>query len=290
MPRGYAIQPMDRPAVTVVVPTRGRAAYLEVTLDSLRNQRARTPHELLVIDDGAADSTPAVAERFGARLIRHGERRNLNVARNTGVREARADLVALLDDDVFVPPGWLDALVQGARRYPDAEAFGGPIRPRFEGNAPRGCGREDPPITVLDLGTEDVEAEMVWGANFAVRRSAVERIGPFDETRGRLHGDEEDWLLRLRAAGGRIMYLADAGVDHRRDAHDSTLRSLARVAFARGRAARETDLRRGTAPGLARELRVLAGCGWHTVRRACPQGVVMGANAAGRVVETLRPR
>ena len=36
MRRGYAIQPMDLPAVTVVVPTRGRAAYLEVTLDSLR--------------------------------------------------------------------------------------------------------------------------------------------------------------------------------------------------------------------------------------------------------------
>jgi hypothetical protein len=34
---------------------------------------------------------------------------------------------------------------------------------------------------------------------------------------------------------------------------------------------------------------VLAGCGWHTLRRACPQGIVMGAHAAGRVVETLRP-
>ena len=290
MRRGYAIQPMDPLAVTVVVPTAGRAAYLEVTLDSLRRQRTGTAHEILVIDDGATDATPEVAERFGARLIRHGERRNLNVGRNTGVREARADLVAFLDDDVFVPPGWLDALVEGAARYPDAEAFGGPIRPRLEGNPPRGCGREKPPITALDLGDEDVEAEMVWGANFSVRRSAFERIGPFDETRDRLHGDEEDWLLRLRAAGGRIMYLAGAGVDHRRDADDSTLIALSRVAFDRGRAARETDLRRGTAPGLARELRVLVGCGWHTLRRACPQGVVMGANSAGRVVETLRPR
>ena len=45
MRRGYAIQPMDPPAlrVTVVVPTRGRAAYLEVTLDSLRRQRTETP-------------------------------------------------------------------------------------------------------------------------------------------------------------------------------------------------------------------------------------------------------
>jgi glycosyltransferase involved in cell wall biosynthesis len=290
MRRGYAIQPMDRPALTVVVPTRGRAAYLEVTLDSLRRQRTRIPHEILVVDDGAADATPEIAERFGARLVRHGERRNLNVARNTGAREASADLIAFLDDDVFVPPGWLEALVEGAGRYPDAEAFGGPIRARLEGKPPRGCGREGPPITALDLGSEDVEADMVWGANFAVRRSAVERIGPFDETRDRLHGDEEDWLLRLRAAGGKIVYLAGAGLDHRRDAEDSTLTALARVAFERGRAARETDLRRGTAPGLARELRVLAGCGWHTIRRACPQGVIMGANSAGRVVEALRPR
>src|SRR5215212_8743208 len=113
MRRDYAIQPMNPPAVTVVVPTAGRASYLEVTLDSLRRQRTASAHEILVIDDGAADATPEVAERYGARLVKHGERRNLNVARNTGVREARADLVAFLDDDVFVPPGWLDALVEG---------------------------------------------------------------------------------------------------------------------------------------------------------------------------------
>ena len=292
---------MDRPAirghgaagtardvrVTVVVPTRGRAAYLEVTLDSLSSQRTGTPHELLVVDDGATDATPEVAERLGVRLISHGERRSLNAARNTGLREAGADLIAFVDDDVLVPPGWLDALVEGAARHPEAEAFGGPIRARFEGHAPRSCGREDPPITTLDLGPSDVEAPMVWGANFAVRRSAVERIGDFDETLDRGHGDEEEWLQRLQAAGGRIVYLADAGLDHRRSASDSGLGSLARAAYHRGRGARSSDLRRGDAPALARELRVLAGCGWHTLRRACPQGVIMGAHAAGRVVEAV---
>src|SRR5215210_6370831 len=124
MRRGYAIQPMD-PAMTVVVPTRGRAAYLEVTLDSLRRQRTRAAHELLVVDDGATDSTREVAERFGVRLIRHGERRSLNAARNTGLRQAGADLIAFVDDDVLVPAGWLDALVEGADRHPEAEAFGG---------------------------------------------------------------------------------------------------------------------------------------------------------------------
>ena len=281
---------MDSPAVTVVVPTRGRAAYLEVTLESLRRQRTRTPHELLVVDDGATDATPQVAAQDGVRLIRHGERRSLNAARNTGLREAAAPLVAFVDDDVLVPPGWLDALVEGAERHPDAEAFGGPIRARFEGHVLHGCGREDPPITTLDLGSQDVEAEMVWGANFAVRRSAVERVGEFDESLDRAHGDEEDWLLRLRAAGGRIVYLAEAGLEHRRSAGDSGLGSLARAAYHRGRGARSSDLRRGQAPALGHELRVLAGCGWHTVRRACPQGVILGAHSAGRVMEALRPR
>jgi glycosyltransferase involved in cell wall biosynthesis len=276
--------------VTVVVPTSGRAGYLEVTLDSLRAQSAASPHELLVVDDGSSDATGEVAARFGARVIRHGERRGLNAARNTGLREATGELIAFVDDDVFVPPGWLGALVDGAVRHPEAEAFGGPIRARFEGRAPRGCGREDPPITTLDLGPADTEAEIVWGANFAVRRSAVERIGEFDESFDRGHGDEEEWLLRLRAAGGRIVYLAGAGLDHRRADGDSGLGSLARAAYHRGRGARSSDRRHGTAPGVLREARNIAGAGWHTVRRGCPQGVIMGAHAAGRLMEALRPR
>jgi glycosyltransferase involved in cell wall biosynthesis len=276
--------------VTVVVPTSGRAGYLEVTLESLCDQRSDVPHEVLVVDDGSTDGTPDVAARFGVRSVRHSERRSLNAARNTGLREARGELIAFVDDDVLVPPGWLDALAAGAARYPDADAFGGPIRARFEGHAPRACGREDPPITTLDLGAADREAEMVWGANFAVRRSAVERVGEFDESFDRGHGDEEEWLLRLRAAGGRIVYLAEAGLDHRRADGDSGLGALSRAAYRRGRGARASDLRHGKAPGVARELRDLAGAGWHTVRRACPQGVIMGAHAAGRLVEALRPR
>jgi glycosyltransferase involved in cell wall biosynthesis len=281
---------MDPPVVSVVVPTRGRAAYLEVTLDSLLAQRTEAAHEIVVVDDGARDATAAVvAARPGLRYVSHGEGRGLNAARNTGLHESRAALIAYVDDDVLVPPGWLDALVDGARRHPGAEAFGGPIRARFEGRTPRGCGREEPPITTLDLGVEDCEAAMAWGANFAVRRDAVERIGEFDERIVRPHGDEEEWLERLRAAGGTIVYLAGAGLDHRRTAEDARLGPLARAAYARGRAARASDRRRSRAPSLRGELRVLGGCVWHTARRGCPQGVIMGAHSAGRVVEALRP-
>jgi GT2 family glycosyltransferase len=280
---------MGDPEITIVVPTRDRAGYLDVTLGSLGRQRGPTAHEILVVDDGTDALTARVAARHGVRCVGQGERRGLNAARNTGVREARAPLIAFVVDDVLVPPGWLSALADGARAHHEADAFGGPIRARFEGHAPRACGREEPPITVLDLGPRDRDADVVWGANFAVRRSAVERVGVFDERIVRPHGDEEEWLERLRTDGGRIVYLAAAGLEHRRTAADSRLGPLARAAYARGRAARASDRRRGRAPGLAPELRVLAGCGWHTLRRACAQGIVMGAHAAGRVMETLRP-
>ena len=273
----------------MVVPTSNRADYLEVTLGSLAAQDLDGAYEVIAIDDGSSDRTPAVIEAAGVRSVRRDEPSGPNAARNTGVRVAGADLIAMVDDDVWAPPGWLRALVEGAERHPGAAALGGPIRARFEGPAPRSCGREQPPITSLDLGPEDRPADLVWSANMAIRRGAFEMVGPFDE-RFSTGGDEEDWLRRLRVFGGEVMYVADAWLDHRRAGDDARLRSLMRSAYRRGRNMRAYDRMRGADPRLGTELRVLAGCGWHTVRRACPQGLVMGAHSAGRLAEAVRPR
>jgi glycosyltransferase involved in cell wall biosynthesis len=280
---------MDAPVVSVVLPTRGRARYLEVALDSLESQDIQEPWELVVVDDGSTDGTAELLRRRGVRTLPLRPARGLNAARNAGAHGTSGPLIAFTDDDVRAPAGWLRALVEGARRYPDAGAFGGPIRARFEGPSPRSCGREDPPLTTLDLGSEDREARNVWGANMAVLRTAFERIGDFEES---IHGggDEQEWLERLAASGGRVVYLADAGLEHRREGNDARLIPLARSAYVRGRAMRAYDSRRERAPALRRELRVLAGCGWHTLRRACPQGIVMGAHALGRTVEAVRDR
>ena len=274
------------PAVSVVIPTRNRAGYLAVALASLARQEFDRPYEVLVVDDGSLDMTSSVVRDAGVRYVLQDPARGLNAARNTGVRMTAAPLIAFLDDDVFVPPGWVRGVADGADRHPGADAFGGPIRARLEGRAPRSCGREDPPITTLDLGGADTAADIVWGANMAIRRRAFERMGPFDEAVAG-HGDEEDWLQALRAGGGKIVYLAGAGVDHRRAGADARLPALARAAYHRGRAARVSDQRRGTAPGPLSEVRVLAGCAWHIVHYHCPQGAIMGAHSAGRLVQAL---
>lgn len=281
---------MPKPLVSVVVPTFNRADYLAVTLASLASQDLdRDAYEVIAIDDGSTDRTSEVIAAAAVRSVRRDQPTGPNAARNTGVRVAGADLIAMVDDDVWAPPGWLRALVEGAERHPDAGALGGPIRARLEGPAPRSCGRELPPITSLDLGMADRPAELVWSANMAIRRSAFETVGPFDE-RFSTGGDEEDWLRRLRVMGGEVFYVAEAGLDHRRAGDDARLRSLMRSAYRRGRNMRAYDRMRGVDPRVGTELRVFAGCGWHTVRRACPQGLVMGAHSAGRLAEAVRPR
>jgi GT2 family glycosyltransferase len=280
------------PPASIVIPTRGRPAYLEVALVSIVPQARAAGAEVLVIDDGGPTTEArAQVERLGARYEPHARPLGLNVARNTGVERSAGELVVFVDDDVQADRAWLSALLASAREHLDVDVFTGPIRPRLEGRPPRTCGREGPPITTLDLGESDIETRYAWGANMAIRRSALERVGAFDVTLEH-GGDEQEWQDRLRARepGARVLYVAGAAVDHRRTATDARLRALARTAYARGRAARLFDARRAQAPAPGAELTTLAGCTWHVVRRRCPAGLTMVAHSAGRVREALRPK
>jgi hypothetical protein len=309
---------------SIVIPTRARPDYLAVALASIAPQAQRAGAEVVVVDDAGPNAITAaavrsLAERHGARYEPHPAPLGLNVARNTGVACTTSELIVFVDDDVQVAPGWLEALLQAAADYPHAEVFAGRIHARLEGRPPHSCGREAPPVTTLDLGTQDTTAvRCAWGANMTVRRRALQRVGPFDTTLEH-GGDEQEWQERLLAQQeqllapqeptapplhtapcaepvasverqGLIVYIAAAALYHRRCAGDARLRSLSRTAHARGRAARRFDARRDRAPTLRRESATLLGCFAHVVRRRCPAGLVMAAHSIGRLQEGLRER
>ena len=278
------------PRATVIIPTHRRAQYLDVALASITPQASALGAGVLVVDDGGDPATQEVARRHGADLLVLEPARGLNAARNAAAAHAEAsELLAYVDDDVRVRPGWLEALLAAHdREPPEVGVLTGPIVARIEDHAFRTCGREGLPITFLDLGPADTDAPHAWGANMAVRRSALQRIGPFDESLG-LYGDEQEWQARLLAAGGRMRYIAAAALEHRRAGDDARLRSLARAAWLRGRASRRFDGVKGTSPSLAAELRVLAGCVAHGPLRLCMNGPVLAAHSAGRVREALAP-
>ena len=273
------------PKASIIVPTRDRAGYLDVALASIAPQAAAAGAEVLVVDDGPTAATEAVARRHGARYVAHDAARGLNAVRNAGIAAACGSLLVFVDDDVAVRRGWLAALLDAdARAEPEVGAFTGPIHARFEDHPLRMCGREGPPITSQELGPVDRDVTHAWGANMTVRRSAVDRVGLFDESPDiDGAGDEQEWQERLLRSGARIRYVAAAALDHRRAGDDARLRSLAAAAYRRGAKARRFDVVSGRAPSLPRELRVLAGCAVHTVRFRCANGIVLAAHSLGRV-------
>ncbi len=280
---------MPAPAA-VILPTAGRPAYLDVALASIVPQARALGADVLVVDDGPSAKTRAVAARHGARYVAHDRSHGLNAARNTGARETTASLLAYVDDDVEVHAGWLASLIVADASQPaDVGVFTGPILARFDGRKLSFCGREDPPITHLDLGPQDRDCDHAWGANMAVRRAALQRVGPFDEDR-ELYGDEQEWQARLKAGGGRLRYVAGAALDHRRAGADARITALARAAYRRGRASRRFDVFKGTAPTPREELRVLAGCALHGPRFRCANGPILTAHSLGRLHSLLDER
>ena len=277
-----------QPSASIVIPILGGASYLSVALDSVVPQAEAADAEVLVVSDGPDPQVKEIAAGYPVELVTLPEHRGLNAARNAGIHASRSDLLVLIDADVSVPNGWLNALLAGVQSDREVEVFGGPIRGRLEAG-PRACGREPPPITTLDTGSLDRDIALVWGANMAIRRTALDRIGMFDETWS-TRGSEDEWELRYTQGGGRIRYLARAGLEHRRSAADSRLGMLIRAAYGQGREARRSDERLGKPRPIRSELRILAGCAWHTVRRRCAFGIVMGARSAGSLREALASR
>src|ERR1039457_2614564 len=91
---------LQRPLVSVIIPTYNHARYLSESIGSVLNQSYK-PRELIVVDDGSLDDTRAVVEHCDDGSVRYFSQRNrgLAAARNRGLSEAKGEFVAFLDAD-----------------------------------------------------------------------------------------------------------------------------------------------------------------------------------------------
>jgi len=120
------------PCVDIAICTHDRADVLARCLDSLRRVGAVSARQVrvLVIDNAPSDDrTARLVENFrGVNYILE-PKPGLDFARNRAIREATADWIAFLDDDVVVDRGWLAGLQEGLQANPDAGAVTGPVLP-----------------------------------------------------------------------------------------------------------------------------------------------------------------
>lgn len=210
------------PSAVVVVPVHAREGELADCLAALR----QPPDRLLVVDDGSPypDRIAAVAGRYGARVRRREHRGGPAAARNTGAAAAApllagaaVPVLAFVDSDCRVPPGWLDALLP---HFADPAVAA--VAPRIRAVAPPGArgaaGRFAAAHSPLAMG--DRPAEVVPGgavgyvpsAALLVRADRFAAAGGFDE---RLRvGEDVDLVWRLHDAGWRVRFDPSVAVEH----------------------------------------------------------------------------
>jgi GT2 family glycosyltransferase len=221
--------PAVQPIVTAIICTYNR---YDVLLDAIRSLQTQTldpsHYEILVIDNTSdhearaqfwKDYEPAENLRIILEDIP-----GLSRARNIGMREASAPLLAYIDDDAVAVPEWLETLVGTFATVSDACIVGGPVDPIWPGSAPpwlhewlRGF------LTIVDLGSQQrplESREWLAGTNIAFRKSALEAVGGFSEALGRVKGtllSNEELVVseRIQSLGFSSYYAPGARVFHR---------------------------------------------------------------------------
>lgn len=271
------------PAVSVIMPVFNRAAVVRQAIGSVLTQHFGD-FELIVVDDGSSDGTPyivAAIEDPRLRLIRLPVNGGGNAARNLGIREARAPLIAFLDSDDAYLPHKLAEVVRMFAERPDLEALVDSydkVHPLSE-NRPN-TPRRNP---VLDGSEELLDAlftRRLWKATpgITVRRDAALRAGLFDETLRRRQ--DYDFLMRLAgvarcASTDRILWLKADSPDAISSNSDTSLGAILAIFHRHPRFHSDPRFRKGLAIDLAghfkqrvaaRALRRIPADAWPLVR------------------------
>jgi rhamnosyltransferase len=207
---------MSAALVSVVIPTLNGAATLPPLLAALRRARERVPLEIVAIDSGSRDATPALLREAGARVLDlDGEPFGHGRTRNRAIAAAAGDIVVLLTQDVEpVSDGWLDALLAAFAEPDVAGAFGRQV-PR--GSSPpetflaeRNYGLASRTITAAHVSRFGPGATLFSSAFGAIRRAAWAEH-PLPDI---VMSEDQAWAVAVLRAGWQIRYVPQAAVYH----------------------------------------------------------------------------
>ncbi len=207
------------PTVSVIIPLWNGEKWIRPCLVALTGQYESAPFalELVVVDNGSQDNSPAIVENEfpAARLIRNG--RNLGFAGgcNVGLAAASGDALVLLNQDTRVLAGWLAGLL-AALNEPGVGVAGSLALLSDGATVQHAGGVVDWPLGIArhrgygdaldERWRQPGDAQFVTGASLALRREVLERIGPLDEGFWPGYYEDVDFCWRARDAGYSIRY------------------------------------------------------------------------------------
>ena len=217
--------------VSVVICTYNRAESLRETLESLASQdvKHQLSYEIIVVDNNSKDNTRQMVEEFQTRnghAVQYvfEKKQGVSYARNTGIRCAKGEIIAYLDDDVIADSYWLEAMWTCFQET-KADAVGSKVLRKWNSDQPNWYSEEIGGCLISqDLGPKRVKCsskrQHLVGASIAFRKDVFERCGIFREELGRrgdelVGGEDSELYKRLLKENQLVMYEPNAVVHHK---------------------------------------------------------------------------
>ena len=222
-------------SISVILCTYNRCDSLATALESVAASQLpdSVSWEVLVIDNNSKDRTREVASEFANRnpgRLRYvfEPQQGKSHALNAGIREARGEILAFMDDDVTVDAQWLQSLTAIFQRQGWA-GVGGRVLPERSFTPPAWLLAEGKyalaPLAMFDLGPQAGElTEAPFGTNMAFRREVFEKVGGFRTDLGprpgsETRGEDTEFGDRVLGTGQLLWYEPSAIVYHSLPAH-----------------------------------------------------------------------
>lgn len=215
--------PAFAPFASIVTLSWNAPEYTEIAIDSIR-KRTTVPYEIIIVDNGSSPETLERIRKLAGPDLRIIENeRNMGFAHgcNQGMAAARGTHVVLLNNDVVVTDGWLESLLEAHRRDPSI-GISAPRSNRVAGHQQIDEGIYKDLDQLVAFAAERSSklrgvvypTDRVIGFCMCISRNVVEEVGGIDTRYDIGNFEDDDYCVRVRAAGYRIVVCEDSFIHH----------------------------------------------------------------------------
>ncbi|GIO66209.1 glycosyltransferase family 2 protein [Paenibacillus cookii] len=206
---------------SIVIPSYNQLDYLSRCIDSIETHTAE-PYEIIVVDNGSTDGTEAYLNRKAGRLRYKRLETNRGFAGgvNQGLMMAKGDTIVILNNDTLVTGGWLTHMLRCLESDPRIGAVG-PVTNYISGE-------QQIPVPYNDVeqmwefaaafsrpdASKWRQTDRIVGFCVLFRKELLERVGYFDEGFRVGNYEDDDWMIRIRLCGLKLVIAGDAFIHH----------------------------------------------------------------------------
>lgn len=172
------------PYFSIVIPLYNKENYIAATLHSVLSQTF-TDFEVLVINDVSTDNSVNIAQTFSnkrVKIINHSVNKGLSASRNTGIKNAKANYIALIDADDVWKPNFLEKIHEMTLNLPDAGLYATNYEEVYSGNTVIQSPQKLESGIITYFFHHELSKHIYCYSSVCIKREVFNEIGYFDES------------------------------------------------------------------------------------------------------------